>query len=231
VSGTNYLASINAANSRDQVVNFTGSSYFSINTSPSAGFYFEHFGGEGPRDEWLNAINMTPAPAFILEATWNDWTEAYVSPIDIPNVPTVSSGYGGVDLLLKPHHGYAELRKYYAQWYTTGKQPTITKDLLIYFYRTSPVAHCTASNDISAVPDVIFITTELTAPATLRVSSGGVITNLSLPAGINFSRVTFNLGAQSFALIRSGVTIASVAGENIGSQNNLETTTGFAYAA
>jgi Glycosyl hydrolase family 71 len=231
VSGTNYIAGINTANARDQVLNLSGAVYFSINTSPSAGYYFEHFGGEGPRDEWLNAINMTPAPAFIIETTWNDMTESYTSPVDIPNVPTVKTGYGAVDLLLKPHRGYSELRKYYAQWYTTGAQPTITKDLLIYFYRTSPVANCTASDNISAVPDVIFVTTELTAPATLMVSTGGQITNLSLPAGINFSRVAFSQGVQSFALIRGGVTIASVTGENIGTQNNLETTTGFAYAA
>lgn len=227
ISATNQLAAINRANKPWAAVTYSGSNYWSTISN----YYFEHFGGEGPRDEWLNIINMNPAPAFVMETTWNDFTESYATPADPANI--LYAGYN-VQAILKPHKGYAELRKYYAQWYTTGVQPTITKDLVIYFYRTSAAALNSATNGLAGVPDVIFLTTQLTAPATLHVSTGGQITDIALPAGINYSRVPFAVGAQQFSLVRNGVTIASVTGQNVLgsiSATDLEYTTGFVYAA
>jgi|HubBroStandDraft_6_1064221.scaffolds.fasta_scaffold143824_1 hypothetical protein len=56
-------------------------------------------------------------------------------------------------------------------------QPTITKDLLMYFYRTSAqnLNVYTQTNfdpNPNPIPDQIFVATRLTAPATLRVIDG-----------------------------------------------------------
>jgi glucan endo-1,3-alpha-glucosidase len=243
LANTNTFANICAVNGKPLVCEVQSGSYWSTNTSASQGIYFEHNGGEGSAQEWVNAIGLNPA--WVTEAVWNDWTEAYTSPVDIPNVPTVSSGYP-YDNLLKPHRGYSEQRKYYAQWYVTGAQPAIAKDLLIYFYRVCPQAAntnpCAGGGNPGPCPpdwrgtiqDVIFIETFLTAPATLSVSTGGNVTNYSQPAGLNFTRTNFTPGVQQFSLIRGGATIATVTGENIlasVSQNTAEITTGFVYAA
>lgn len=233
IGGTNTLANINRINGNPVVVGLSGAAYWSVNTSPSAGVYFEHYGAEGPDQEWRNAISLNPI--FIIETTWNDWTESYTSPVDIPNVSTVSSGYN-IESLLKPHSGYNELRKYYAQWYTTGIQPTIAKDLLMYFYRTSAQSLNTFSPlptfNPATIPDNLFVATRLTAPATLSASTGGNVTTYNLPAGVNFTQIPFTAGAQQFQLIRGNI-IISISGEAVLSSitaNNLEWTTGFAYA-
>jgi glucan endo-1,3-alpha-glucosidase len=240
IGATNSLANINQVNSKPVVVNLSGANYWSVNNSASAGVYFEHNGGEGPDQEWRNAISLNPI--FIIETTWNDYTESYTTPVDIPNVPTIGTGYK-IEQLLKPHAGYNELRKRYAQWYKTGVQPTVTKDLLIYFYRTH-AKNLVASSDTrvttfnpdtsgETVPDDLFVTTELTAPATLRVTTGGVVTTYSMPAGVTFTRIPFSAGAQTFEVIRGDVTTISTSGEAILSsitEYNYEYTTGFAYA-
>jgi hypothetical protein len=182
LANTNTFANICAVNGKPLVCEVQSGSYWSTNSSASQGIYLEHNGGEGSAQEWVHAIGLNPA--WVTEAVWNDWTEAYTSPVDIPNVPTVSSGYP-YDNLLKPHRGYSEQRKYYAQWYVTGAQPAIAKDLLIYFYRVCPQAAntnpCAGGGNPGPCPpdwrgtiqDVIFIETFLTAPATLSVSTGG----------------------------------------------------------
>jgi glucan endo-1,3-alpha-glucosidase len=211
-------------------VSLSGSNYWSV---PALGnIYFEHFGGEGPRDEWLNIIGMSPAPQFVLEVTWNDFTENYMTPAAPANIL-----YGGYDVprILKSHAGYAQLNKYYAQWFTTGAQPAITRDQVIYFYRTSPAATNSSVNGYNTAVDSVFLTTLLTSPATLHVSTGSQITDISLPAGINYSRVPFAVGTQQFSIVRSGITVASVTGQNILSGPaggpDMEYTSGFAYAA
>jgi glucan endo-1,3-alpha-glucosidase len=216
IGGTNQLMAINVANGKTAAlgVNYSGSNYWSV---PALGnVYFEHLGGEGPRDEWANILSMNPVPTFIREITWNDFTENYMTPADPSNIlyGTLYNAYD-TNRILKPHKGYALLHKYYAQWYTTGTQPTITKDQLIYFYRTSPAAMNSSVRFFDTAIDSVFVTTMLTAPATLHVVSGGQVTDLPLPAGINYSRTSFVVGAQQFSIVRNGMTIATVTGQNI----------------
>jgi Glycosyl hydrolase family 71 len=234
IAGTNTMSAVCAANGKPITINLSGASYWSVNASPSAGAYFEHYGGEGPASEWANAIATTPAPLFVLETTWNDWTESYTSPVNIPNVPTVSSGYSD-DALLMPHSGYAELRKYYANWYRTGVQPIITKDVLIYFYRIAAQAANTFSPPPiytpSTIPDDLFVTTRLTLPATLSVSTGGTVTTYAVPAGVANTRIAFSAGVQLFQVIRNGAVIISIVGPPVVatlSANDLMFTTGVA---
>jgi hypothetical protein len=202
--------------------------------------YFEHNGGEGPDAEWQNAISQNPV--FIIESPWNDLAESYSSPVDIPHVPTVTSGYP-YDNLLKPHRGYSEIRKYYAQWYTTGVKPTISQDFVAYFYRASPkAANNIASNHApttyspgssAAVPDNVYVTCDLVSAATLQINTGGTITTYNLGAGRNLVNTPFHPGTtQNFQIIRGGVQVANLSGEPIlatVTQNNVQWTSGFAY--
>ena len=167
--------------------------------------------------------------------------QSYSSPVNIPNVPTVDSGYP-YDALLKPAKGYSEIRKYYAQWYTTGVKPTITQDFVAYFYRTSPVAAqtnpcspgpCTPNYEGTTPPDNVYVTADLVSTGTLQINTGGTITTYNLGPGRNLVNTPFHAGTtQNFQIIRNGVTTANVSGEPIvpaPTQNNLHTTTGFAY--
>jgi len=238
---SNYFKSINDANGKPTVLDISGAAYYSMN-NPNYYLLEEHFGGEGIDKNWNNAMAMSPAPAFVLMTVWNDLTESYFTPIDV-TLPTIDNQYDEKKLL-KTHAGYAEFNKYYIQWYTTGVRPAITKDALFFFYRTSAVnlnlyapngspVHF-VSDEALPIPDAIFTATRLTAPATLQVTTGGQVNSYNLPAGLNFTRTNFVVGAQQFALIRGGVTIASATGESVvGSvpYTNLVSTSGFAYSA
>jgi len=239
IDANNAMANVSLNNGKPYVASVSGANYWSVNNSSSAGAYFEHFGGEGPAQEWQNAISKHPV--FVIVTTWDDYTESYTTPVN-PAAAPISTGYG-IESLLKPHDGYAELMKYYAQWYRKGVQPAVTKDELIYFYRTH-AKNLVATNDKRqtpifnpgspdvTVPDDIFITTLLTAPATLTVTSGDVVASYTLPSGVNFTRIPFNAGGQTFKVSRNGGTIILTSGEPILStieKYNFIPTTGFAY--
>jgi Glycosyl hydrolase family 71 len=230
IGGQNSIANVCAVNGKPIACGVeTATEYW--DTHSGNAFYFERNGGEGSAAEWVNAIGL--APIFISETTWNDFAEAYSAWVDIPNIPTIVSGYP-YDFLLMPHRGCCVQRIYYAQWYVTGVQPTITTDLLIAFYRTMPWQGETAPPTINWLQnpiDVNYVQTFLTAPAILSVSSGGNVNNYSMAAGVNSIRNPFTPGTQTFSLIRGGVTIASVTGAPIKAplqQNNAHHATCYA---
>lgn len=230
IGGQNQMANICVVNGKPVTAGVeTACEYWDTHSGNS--FYFERNGGEGAASEWVNVIGLNPI--FVSESTWNDYAEAYSAWVDIPNVPTVSSGYP-YDFLLMPHRGCGVQRTYYAQWYVTGVQPTITTDLLIAFYRTMPWQGETSPpsvNWLQTPSDVNYVQTFLTAPATLRVSSGGVVSNYNMAAGVNSIRNPFTPGVQIFSLIRGGSPIASVTGTSIvgaPAQNNAHHATCYA---
>jgi hypothetical protein len=124
INGSNNLAAINAANGKPNVLDLNGGPYWSFYNNPHQ--YFEHFGGEGPDSAWRAAIALNPI--FVMEAVWNDFPECYTSLIPVASI--IDNQWGEQPTLL-PHACYSELRKYYTQWYATGVQPTITRDLLM----------------------------------------------------------------------------------------------------
>jgi glucan endo-1,3-alpha-glucosidase len=241
INGGNYMANVAQLNGKPYIGGVAASHYWSVNNSPSSHVYFEHYGGEGPAQSWANAI-QNQNPAWIVETTWNDYAETYSNPAP-PATVLANGGTGyGIESLLKPHAGYTELGKYYRAWYKTGQAPIVTRDELLYFYRTH-AKNLIASNDNTVqnfnpgapndtVPDDLFVTTELTAPATLRVTSGGVVTTYNVAAGVQFTRIPFQAGSQTFEVIRGGSTIISTSGEPILSsiqKYNFIPTSGFAY--
>jgi glucan endo-1,3-alpha-glucosidase len=159
----------------------------------NANRYYEYSGAAGMRAMWMHAIRTTH-PKWVEIITWNDFIEGtYVSPIDDPNrypganflnsrgVPLGTLGY------FHSHRAATALLPYFIQWYKTGIEPRIADDTVHYFYRTQrladnpgtpPVAH-----QYGPVADMIYLTANLTAAATLRVTSGGHTTTITLQAG------------------------------------------------
>ncbi len=191
----------------------------------NANRYYEYSGFEGLRRMWLNAINVTH-PDWVEIITWNDFVEGtYVSPIDDPNkyqyanylntfgIPLGTLGY------FHSHYAATDLLPFYIEWYKTGKQPKITQDAVYYAYRTQPTGFDAGTppvaNKFGPVLDQIYITSNLTAPATLRVTTGGLVSYISLPAGSHDTQTAFVPGAApDFELDRKGKVVATGSGSD-----------------
>ena len=189
----------------------------------NANRYFEYSGYQGFRRLWTDAIN-TSKPDWVEIITWNDFIEgSYVSPIDDPNkypnanylntigVPSSTLGY------FHSHVGFYDLLPFFIQWYKTGAQPAITKDRVFFAYRTQPAAYNASTpsvaNKYGPVSDQIYITANLTAPATLKVTTGGRTAVLSLPAGSSDTQTPSLPGnAPTFELDRNGSSVGTGAG-------------------
>jgi hypothetical protein len=179
----------------------------------NANRYYEYSGGAGMRGMWMDAIERS-RPDWVEIITWNDFIEGtYISPIDDPNrypganfltssgIPLGTRGY------FHSHAAAGELMSYYIQWYKTGHQPAITDDAVYWFYRTQPAASDPGvppvNNRYGPVRDVIYLTANLTAPATLRVESGGRVTSILLAAGSQDISAPFAPGEPPrFSLLR-----------------------------
>lgn len=189
----------------------------------NANRYYEYSGAAGMRAMWMNAIN-TSHPDWVEIITWNDFIEgSYVSPIDDPNkypnanylnstgVPSSTLGY------FHSHRAATDLLPYFIQWYKTGTQPAITKDAIYWFYRTQSSSFDagtpSVANKYGPVADVIYVTANLTAPATLQVTSGSAVKQISLPAGSTDVSAPFTTGnTPSFVLTRNGSPVLSGSG-------------------
>lgn len=182
--------------------------------------YYEYGGAAGMRKMWMDAINVSH-PDWVEIISWNDFIEgSYVSPIDDPNkyefanfldssgVPNKTVGY------FHNHSGAAALLPYFIQWYKTGIRPQIKRDSIYWFYRTQPMNFDAGKPAVSGlkrygpIDDVIYVTVNLTAPASLTVASGERVSTVNLPAGSTDVSAPFLVGATpSFKLSRSGTTI------------------------
>jgi glucan endo-1,3-alpha-glucosidase len=213
LDGGEAWASVTHSNNKIYMAPVSCQYWNAINTSGGRR-YFEYGGGQGFANQWASIINIQQ-PQWIMDVTWDDYNESYTTPAE-PSViyrPWVDT----------PHAGCAALMGYYARWYKSGTQPPITKDALYYFYRTSPRAAIASHDPLGAITqfygnvlDDIYITTFLTAPATLTVNSGGSISNHNLGADITNTVVTFTVGStQAFTLTRNGHTLISLTGQPI----------------
>jgi hypothetical protein len=192
----------------------------------NANRYYEYSGAAGMRKMWLDAINVTH-PEWVEIITWNDFIEgSYVSPIDDPNkypfanfldttgVPSSTLGY------FHSHQGATALLPYFIQWYKTGVPPPLTEDAIYWFYRTQSMNSNPGTPAVSAatnhgpVADVIYVTANLSAPATLKVTSGSQVSSFNLPAGSSDVQAPFMVGSTPvFEVDRNGAAaIAPVSG-------------------
>jgi hypothetical protein len=201
----------------------------------SARQYLEFRGGQGMDAAWQSIILPRQADAVEI-VTWNDYTEStFVQPTLVPH-----TGTPGIPTL--PHTGYYELLKYYISWFRTHRPPSITKDAVFYFYRTQPILPEPTTDTACKmgpvdprqlwgdVQDRIFITTALTAPAQLRVTSGNRTSTINVVAGLNNTEVPFIIGPQHFELWRNGKLVAKADGVPVtptDSVQNLNVYSGF----
>jgi glucan endo-1,3-alpha-glucosidase len=183
--------------------------------------YFEYHGGEGIEAQWKSILDIQK-PEWIELVTWNDWGEgSYFSPMDDINKYWPYAGHPQLGFY-KTHRGFAELNKYFIQWYKSGGRPAITDNSIYFFYRTHP-KDLKASNDPQApvvwmggdVKDEIHVTTVLTTPAELHVITGGITKTYIVGAGIVHTRIPFNTGTQIFELWKNGQRLLQKQGEDI----------------
>jgi glucan endo-1,3-alpha-glucosidase len=189
----------------------------------------ERYGGEGIAAQWASMIN-TQKPPWVILYTWNDLGETYITPANT----TWATGFYIQYPTLYSHVGFAQLNAYFISWFKNGTQPAITEDQLFYFYRTHSKnlipPRNTQTTAFFNLIDSIFITTMLTSPATIRVTSGGDVTDTSVASGMVHTRVPFTAGAQNIKLIRNGTTLLNLDGEAIASSitmYNVNPTTGY----
>ncbi len=173
--------------------------------------YTEHHGGAGIESQWKSIINNQEA-RWVNLVTWNDMGEdTHWSPNPFshlcPNKPTLAPMYS--------HAGFAELNKYYIQWWKNGVEPEIEKDKIFFFHRNQfgdaiPLKESCPMDCSLNRPDYAYVTTMLTGPAKLTIQSGSEITEYDVPAGINHWRGSLGLGEQTFILEREGETLIEV---------------------
>ncbi|HEY3331579.1 MAG TPA: endo-1,3-alpha-glucanase family glycosylhydrolase [Capsulimonadaceae bacterium] len=188
--------------------------------------YFEYKGGEGLAIQW-DSIIARQKPEWINIVTWNDFDEAtHVTPMDDvtkhwPYTAHTSAGY------YQNRSGLLKLNEYYIDWYKhyapdKAPPPPGGRDNLYYAYRTHPkdvIATDDKSGPVLAfyggAPDTLFVTTILTKPATLVVTTGDSVTKIDVPKGIHHSSVPFRVGDQKFELLRDGKVLLSAIGDPI----------------
>ena len=192
--------------------------------------YYETCGGEGTELQWKSIIQQQPDWVEIV--TWNDFGESYICPVD-------ASGHSVPSYLQSKssHAGYLELSRYYIEWYKAGRQPPLS-DALFYFYRVHPKGAIVAGDrPVKAlhgdVQDVLYVTTMMTAPAELHVTSGETQSVRPLRTGIQHLRIPFSCGVQQFAVYRDGKRILVKDGELVRDhiqRYDFFPTSGFVYA-
>lgn len=184
--------------------------------------YYETRGGEGTEVQWRSIIDE--GPEWVEIVTWNDWGESsYVSPAEAPwkDSPHLADEYGA-EGFQKCHAGYLALTSWFIEWYKTGARRPVEREGLFYFYRTHP-KDARATKDprgpvgrlVGDVEDVAYVTTLLKGPAEIVFRSGGEERRGPAPAGLSHRRLPFEVGAQAFALVRDGRTVASAEGPAI----------------
>jgi glucan endo-1,3-alpha-glucosidase len=185
--------------------------------------YYEYHGGEGIAAQW-NSIIGVQRPEWVELVTWNDWGEGtYLSPMDDINKYWPFAGHPQPGFY-KTHKGFAELNKFFINWYRSGFKPAIRDNSVYFFYRTHS-KDLVASGDpqgpvyalAGEVNDEIYVTTILNGPAELKVITGGTTKTYNVAAGIVHTRIPFNTGTQFFELWKNGERILSKQGEDINS--------------
>lgn len=158
---------------------------------------------------WQQIISLNPPLVEIV--TWNDWVESsYVA-------PPLSQSENAKNVADFTHQAFLEVGEHYIRWYKTGKEPTLTKDSLYLFYythskdTTATADSCKVANS-EDLSDDVYVTTMLTNPASVVLTSGNVSQTFSAPAGINTFNMGFKEGQQSASLKRGGAVIKKISG-------------------
>jgi hypothetical protein len=149
------------------------SSYFGFR--PGAYNQKENFGVANMIQQWRNAV--AHKTQFAEVQTWNDFTEDHA---------ITQTNTRGSTLI--------HLTRYFSDWFTSGTQPTITKDRAFVFYQRQLVgAKLTNATVVAAPPslsesqmvDYLNVVTMLTAPGVVTLTDGGLNIPFNAPAGLH----------------------------------------------
>ncbi|HEX7663316.1 MAG TPA: glycoside hydrolase family 71 protein, partial [Polyangiaceae bacterium] len=172
---------------------------------PKSFLYWESGNSQAFRNGWNSAI--AGGADWVQEVTWSDFSES--GQIEPYTDATLRSDIGT---------GFYNLNAYYASWFLTGSQPTITKDVLYYFYRREPTnaaasAQTKATTVVGAAGENdIELLAFLTSPGTLSITIGGKTSTMSAPAGITSFKVPLAAGTPKFSLVRGSSNVISFDG-------------------
>ncbi len=201
--------------------------------------YIEHEGSKGLFRFWNallppNGVLKDKDMVFLTE--YSDLSEDHhlVPQVQIPPAPyggsvayVVPGGFNGnTDMPIWTHRGFREAQKRLIKSYRLGEVQPIVKDKIFYSYRQHPkdlpaptgcecVEAGTPITGIENAKDEVYLTTELTAPATLTVNLGGVqIGSWDLNAGVSHVEAPWgaNRGQPQIILTRAGETVLSATG-------------------
>jgi hypothetical protein len=157
------------------------------------------------REAWTGSIQGDAD--WVQVVTWNDFSESSaISPVtDATLQRTIGTGF-------------YNLTGYYASWFLTGQEPTITHDVLYYFYRREPVTAAAGgqsqlATDYSGVPEnSIELLGFLTSPGVLKITIGGKSFTQNAAAGIVSFKIPSQPGTPLFTLSRGGTDVFSFEG-------------------
>ena len=172
---------------------------------PKDSIYWEAGNSAAFRNAWMSAISG--GADWVQLVTWSDFSES--SQIEPYTDATLRPDIGT---------GFYNLNAYFATWFLTGKPPTITHDVLYYFYRREPTNAAspaqTAPNKIinSTPEDNIELLAFLTAPGELKITIAGQSTTQNAPAGVTSFKVPTAAGTPVFSLNRGGAEVFSFQG-------------------
>jgi hypothetical protein len=169
---------------------------------PKDGIFVEAGNSDTFRSAWMSAIDG--GTDWVQIVTWSDFSES--SEIE---------PYTDASLRRDIGTGFYDLNAYYAAWFLTGKQPSITHDVLYYFYRSEPTDAASPSQSafkrVGTAPakDDIELLAFLTAPGTISISIGGQNFTQNAPAGVTSFKVPLQPGTPEFSVSRDGSTVFS----------------------
>jgi hypothetical protein len=172
---------------------------------PKGPVFWEAGNSDAFRSAWMSAISG--GADWVQIVTWSDFSES--SQIEPYTDATLARDIGT---------GYYNLNGYYAAWFLTGQQPSITHDVLYYFYRREPSSAASPAQASptrvtnSSAEDSIELVAFLTAPGTLKISIGQQELVQLAPAGITSFKVPSQPGVPSFSLQRNGSNVVSFQG-------------------
>lgn len=167
---------------------------------PKALKYWESGGSEAFRENWRTAID--DGADWVQVVTWNDYGEG------TEIAPSTGTQYA-----------FYDLSAYYIDWFKTGRQPPITRDVLYYFHRIMPTS---TQGDPAQQPspyqiqgaepaqDNIELLAFLTAPGMLEIDIGGKTYRQEASAGITSFKVPLAPGRPRFRLIRDGSAVINL---------------------
>ncbi len=167
--------------------------------------YWEAGNSAALRAAWSDSIQGDAD--WVQVVTWNDFSES--SAIEPVTDATLQRNIGT---------GFYNLTGYYASWFLTGQQPTITHDVLYYFYRREPVSGAaTGQSQLDTIvtgtaANSIELLGFLTSPGVLKITIGGKTYTQNAAAGVVSFTIPSQPGIPLFALSRSGTDVFSFQG-------------------